>query len=74
MSNPTPYQQKIRDGLILRTARDERDVERVAEFDGDIHGPEVTTMARNLFLHHPKTSYQDLIFVDPYLKVDPFLR
>ena len=63
-STHTPYQKKIGDGLILRTARDERDVERVAEFDGNTHGPEVTTMTRNLFLHHPQTSYQDLIFVE----------
>ncbi len=64
MQNSTPYQQRVGEHLILRTARDERDVERVAEFDGSIHGPEVTTMTRNLYLHHPKTSLHDLIFVE----------
>ncbi len=66
MSNATkmPYRQTVGDGLILRTAADERDVERVAEFDGSIHGPLVDSMARSLFIHHPDTQKKDLIFVE----------
>lgn len=60
----TPYQQMIGDNLILRTAADERDVERVAEFNGSIHGPEIVSMTRNLFIHHPNTQKEDLIFVE----------
>jgi len=58
-----PYRQPLAAGLILRTAADARDVERVAEFDGSIHGPGIVGMTRNLFLHHPATRGRDLIFV-----------
>jgi len=60
----TSYQQSLEDGLVLRTAADERDVERVAEFIGAIHGPGVASMTHNLFIHHPNTRPQDLIFVE----------
>jgi predicted N-acetyltransferase YhbS len=63
-STATPYQQTIGEGLILRTATDERDVERVAEFNGTVHGPEIVSMTRNLFIHHPNTQSEDLIFVE----------
>lgn len=55
---------KLEDGLVLRAADDERDVERVAEFNGAIHRPEVISMTRNLFLRHPGTQKEDLIFVE----------
>jgi len=58
----------LENGLILRTAKDEAanadDVERVAVFNGKIHGELVETMTRQLFLHHPNTSFDDLIFVE----------
>jgi GNAT superfamily N-acetyltransferase len=60
----TPYRQPLADGLVLRTATDARDVERVAEFNGSIHGPEVTSFTRHLFIHHPHTRCGDLIFVE----------
>jgi predicted N-acetyltransferase YhbS len=60
----TPYRQPLEDGLVLRTAADERDVEHVAAFNGTIHGPGVTSMTRNLFIHHPHTRGNDLIFVE----------
>jgi predicted N-acetyltransferase YhbS len=59
-----PYRQELGNGLILRTAVSERDVERVAEFDGTIHEPVVAAMTRALFLHHPRTHREDLIFVE----------
>jgi predicted N-acetyltransferase YhbS len=55
---------KLENGLILRAAKDEQDVERVAVFDGKIHGELVETMTRQLFLHHPNTNFNDLIFVE----------
>ncbi|NIV29853.1 MAG: hypothetical protein GWN58_10205, partial [Anaerolineae bacterium] len=66
MLNPTgtPYRQPLGDGLVLRTADDERDVERVAEFNGTVHGSEIVAMTRNLFVHHPNTRGGDLIFVE----------
>jgi predicted N-acetyltransferase YhbS len=54
----------LENGLILRAAASEHDVERVAVFDGKIHGELVETMTRQLFLHHPNTRFEDLIFVE----------
>jgi predicted N-acetyltransferase YhbS len=54
----------LADGLVLRTASDEQDVARVAEFNGTIHGSMVATMTYNLFIHHPHTQIEDLIFVE----------
>ena len=62
--NEETYHQPLEDGLVLRTAADERDVERVAAFDGIIHGPGVAPMTRNLFVHHPNTHASDLIFCE----------
>jgi hypothetical protein len=59
-----PYRQPLENGLVLRTAAGERDVERVAAFNGTIHGPGVASMTRNLFVHHPHTRGGDLIFVE----------
>jgi predicted N-acetyltransferase YhbS len=54
----------LEDGLILRTAKDEQDIERVAELTKAVfEGDEVDTLTRGLFLHHPKTNLDDLIFV-----------
>ena len=64
VSTGTPSRQPLEDGLVLRTAADERDVERVAEFNGAIHGPGIVSMVRNLFIHHPNTRGEDLIFVE----------
>jgi hypothetical protein len=59
-----PFRQPLENGLVLRTAASERDVERVAAFNGTIHGPGVASMTRNLFVHHPHTRGGDLIFVE----------
>jgi predicted acetyltransferase len=66
MINPdeTPYCQEMGKGLVLRTAATASDVERVARFNGVIHGESVVGMTRNLFLHHPNTNGRDLIFVE----------
>jgi len=60
----TPYRQPLGNGLTMRTAADERDVERVAEFNGVIHGTGLVAMTRNLFNHHPNTRGRDLVFVE----------
>jgi GNAT superfamily N-acetyltransferase len=59
-----PFRQPLQDGLVLRTAAGERDVERVAAFNGAIHEPGVASMTRNLFVHHPHTRGGDLIFIE----------
>jgi hypothetical protein len=51
-------------GLVLRTAATESDVERVAAFNGVIHGSGIVNMTRRLFLNHPDTTGRDLIFVE----------
>jgi len=48
---------------VLRTA-DEEDVERVAAFNSTVHEPGVGTLTRHLFLRHPHTQLEDLIFVE----------
>jgi predicted N-acetyltransferase YhbS len=54
----------LENGLILRTAKDEQDVERVAALTKAVfEDEEVDTLTRGLFLHHPDTSLNDLIFV-----------
>jgi predicted N-acetyltransferase YhbS len=63
-STETPYRRPLEDNLVLRSAADERDVERVAAFNGTIHGPETIAMTRHLFIHHPNTHIEDLIFVE----------
>ena len=60
----TPYRKPLGDGLVLRTATGGHDVERVAEFNGVVHGPGVAAMTRGLFNHHPTTRPEDLIFVE----------
>lgn len=59
-----PYSQPAGDGFTVRTVADARDVDRVAEFNGLIHGPGVAGMTRSIFLHHPHTRGRDLIFVE----------
>jgi hypothetical protein len=58
-----PYRQLLEDGLVLRTAAEEDDVDRVAAFNGTVHGPEAAALTRNLFKHHPSTRGRDLVFV-----------
>jgi predicted N-acetyltransferase YhbS len=57
------YRQPLENGLVLRTPADERDVDRVAAFNGAVHGPEVAALTRSLFNHHPNTRGGDLVFV-----------
>jgi len=54
----------LEEGLVLRTAGSEDDVARVAAFNGAIHGSGVDPFTRHLFLHHPHTHVEDLIFVE----------
>jgi predicted N-acetyltransferase YhbS len=60
----TPFRQPLDGGLTLRTAADEHDVDRVAAFNGSIHGPGIVPMTRDLFLRHPATRGRDLVFIE----------
>lgn len=39
-----PYRRPLRDGLVLCTADDEADVDRVAAFNGAVHGPDAAAL------------------------------
>jgi hypothetical protein len=60
----TPLLQPLGDGLRLCTVAGDADVQRVAEFNGQIHGPGVTAMTLDLFKRHPHTRGRDLIYVE----------
>ncbi len=57
------HHRPLGDGLTLCTAAEEKDIKRVAAFNGAIHGPEVDALTQTLFLHHPATRGRDLFFV-----------
>ncbi len=54
----------VDDRLIVRSAASVEDVERVAAFNGTIHGPGVVSMTRSLYLDHPHTTLEDLFLVE----------
>ena len=60
-----PYRQELGNGLVLKTAANEADIERVAACDGIVHRDEgIGKMCRRLFMYHPSTRPDDLIFVE----------
>ncbi len=60
-----PYRKELGDGLVLKTAADEADVERAAAFDSIVfEDKSIGEMCRRLFLYHPNTRPSDLIFVE----------
>lgn len=63
-NNEIPYCQPLSEGLELRTASTAEDVERIAQFNGVIHGPGIVSMTRNIYLNHPDTRSSDLIYVE----------
>jgi hypothetical protein len=63
-----PYLRELGDGLVLKTAVNQADIERVATcysaiFDAD-EGEDIGGWCRRLFLYHPNTQLDDLIFVE----------
>jgi hypothetical protein len=60
----TRYRRTLNDGLVLKSVVDERDVERVAEFNGLIHGSGVADIARELILNHPDTRPEHWLYVE----------
>jgi hypothetical protein len=59
-----PLHKDLGDSLVLRTAASKEEVERVAQFDGLIHGAGVTAMTLDIYLRHPHTRWPDLIYVE----------
>ena len=59
------FRQYLGDGLALKTAENEADIDRVAEFDAKVFGKEeIGELCRKLFLYHPYTKPEYLIFVE----------
>jgi hypothetical protein len=56
--------QSVGSGLVMRTARDLEDIERLAQFNGLIHGPELISPVRGLATHHPQMELADWVFVE----------
>jgi hypothetical protein len=63
-TSTTPYRRAFGSGLILKSLCDERDVERVSTFNGQIFGQDVAAMTRALILHHPSTRPEHWLFVE----------
>ena len=62
--SPKPYRQELDDELALKSVADERDAERLAAFNGVIHGEGVAAMTRALIFHHPNTRPEHWLFVE----------
>lgn len=58
------FSVELHDGLTLRSVSTIRELERVAAFNGLIHGTEVVGMTANLFADHPDTRGRDLLYVE----------
>ncbi|MFL7810978.1 MAG: GNAT family N-acetyltransferase [Anaerolineae bacterium] len=64
LTQTTPYYKELSNGLIMRSVADEADVERLAAFNGDIHGLGVAGMTRELILNHPDTRPEHWLYVE----------
>lgn len=59
-----PYYKELDGHLVVKSLADARDVERLAAFNGLIHGSHVAGMTRELILHHPHTRPEHWLFVE----------
>jgi GNAT superfamily N-acetyltransferase len=60
----TPYRRELNDGLVLKSLAGTEDVERLAGFQGQVHGPGVADMTRELILNHPHTRSEYWLYVE----------
>ena len=61
----TPCGRELGDGLALKTAASEEDIDRLAECHSVVFGEDgVGEICSQLFRHHPNTRRSDLIFVE----------
>ncbi len=58
------FSVELPDNLTLRSVRTQAELERVAAFNGLIHGTEVVGFTANLFAAHPDTRGRDLLYVE----------
>ncbi|MCX6047664.1 MAG: GNAT family N-acetyltransferase [Chloroflexi bacterium] len=58
------YEERLAPDLVLRTVRDERDVDRFAAFNTAINDATQGATCANLLRHHPEIQYDDFMFVE----------
>lgn len=63
-SPTTPAAQLLGDQLFLTSVASHKDIERLAEFNAQIHGPGIAPLTRSLILHHPDTRPEYWLFVE----------
>jgi predicted N-acetyltransferase YhbS len=56
--------QELGDGLVMKTAENQDDIEQVVKLDNVIHNEMVGHLCRQLFTNHPNVQPSDLIFVE----------
>lgn len=59
-----PYEERLTPNLVLRTVRNERDVDRFAAFNTQINDASQGMTCANLLRHHPQITYDDFFFVE----------
>jgi len=59
-----PYQENLGRGLILRTVRDERDIDRYAAFNTAVVNEVQGMTCARLLRHHPEIAYDDFLLVE----------
>jgi hypothetical protein len=64
LSPTTPYHKELGDDLALRSLSGPEDVERLAAFQGLVHGQDVADMTRELVLNHPNTQPEHWLYVE----------
>ncbi len=65
MFEPAPsVREPLAAGLVLRAVESGGEVERLADFNGRIHGEDVTVLTRRLLLDHPRTRARHWLLVE----------
>lgn len=64
MLTSAPYSRALSNGLILKSVCSPQDVERLAIFNGHIHGQDVTEMTRSMIAHHPSARPEYWLYIE----------
>jgi predicted acetyltransferase len=58
------YRKELGDNLVVKSLAYEKDIERLAAFNGTIHDEGVAAMTRELITHHPHTRPEHWLYVE----------
>lgn len=64
LTRTTSYRKTLEGSLVCKSVAGERDVARLAAFNGLIHGQGVDDMTRELILNHPDTRPEQWLYVE----------